>query len=540
MARYILSGMLGHKPVRFELKPGRQVLGRSSACDIVLQDPAVSKEHAEIDVSGQVITLRDLGSRNGTFINETQLSGEAVVGSGDSIRLGHMVLRVKDQEHSTITRLAPESSTASAMSTSIEEVKTMVGVDKGTTLVGAIHEAGQLLSRRLKVEELHETLLDILSRFIKADRFLIIRVEGEQQEPQVVASRVAGIDTDEPLRISRTILREVLDTRRSFLTKNALDDARIKAQESIISSGVHSAMAAPLFDNDRILGVVYLDSRSPLVSYGTEELQLLTLLSNMMAVKITNSRLEEAEQERERLVQELNLATRIQKNLLPRNIPDVPGYDIFAFQAPCYEVGGDLYDVRRGPDGRLWLVLGDVTGKGMGAALLMANAMAGLQILEESVGEPLELVRRFHNHLARQVEPGQFITLFAGLLDPESGDLSYVNAGHNPPVMQCAKNQGELPSTGIPIALLPEYTWQDAACTMQPGGTLIIYSDGVTETMAGDIQYDEGRWQEFLERIDGWSSEEIGRKLVEDIHQFRGSTPVADDLTLLIVRRLAS
>lgn len=538
MARFILSGMLGQRPMRFELKAGRQVLGRSSACDVVVPDPAVSKEHAEIEVAGTAITVRDLQSRNGTFINEVPVQGEQVLAVGDALRLGHLVLRVKDQEHSTITRLAPEQSTASSLSTSIEEARTMAGVDRAGALVGAVHEAGQLLSRRMRNEELYETLLEILSRFIRADRVLIIAGDNVETEPQVIASRMGGADLDEPLRISRTMMREVVDKKRSFLTKDAASDARFSAQESIIASGVHSAMAAPLFDNDRILGVVYLDSRSPFVAYGSDELQLLTLLANMMAVKITNSRLEQAEADRERLVQELQLATRIQKNLLPQTLPHPSGYDIFAFQAPCYEVGGDLYDVRLAKDGRVWLVLGDVTGKGMGAALLMANAMAGLQILEEELREPLELVDRFHRHLKRQVDPGQFITLFAGLLDPGTGRIDYVNAGHNPPVILKEGSHRCLDSTGIPVALLPDYTWTAATCMLEAGESLVVYSDGLTETMAGDVQYDEGRWQEFLARSAGLPSREFGEKLVADVNAFRGSEPVADDLTLLVVRRL--
>jgi serine phosphatase RsbU (regulator of sigma subunit) len=538
MARYILSGMMGQKPLRYELKPGVQTLGRSSACEIVLPDPAVSKQHAEIEMSGSAIVVRDLGSRNGTYVNDEQVAGSQVVTSKDTIRLGHLVLRVKDQEYSTVTKLSPESTTSESISTSIDEARTMVGEGRSDGLIGAVHEAGQLLSRRMEIGRLSETLIDLLERFVHADRILLIDGELVDGAPRVLASRVKGADPDEPLRMSRTMLSEVLEKKRSFLTKDATADDRFSAHESIISSGVHAAMAAPLFDNDRILGVVYVDSRNPLISYGSEELRLLTLLANMMAVKISNSRLEAAEQERERLQREIEFASRIQRNLLPQTLPDIEGYDIFAFQAPCHEVGGDLYDLKATRDGMLWLALGDVTGKGMGAALLMANAMAGLQILEEDIADPVPLVERLHKHVSRHVETGQFVTLFAGMLDPRTGTIRYVNAGHNPPVVVGNGGIRELESTGIPVALLPDHTWTEAVLSLDRGETLIVFSDGVTETTHESLQYDEGRWQKFLEEAGGVGSKELGKRLLADIEDFRGDDPIADDLTLLIIKRI--
>jgi len=542
MARFILSGMLGQKPLRYELKQGSQTVGRSSNCEIVLPDPAVSKQHAEIELEGTTLIVRDLGSRNGTFVNEKMVVGDYVLSPRDNLRVGHLVLRVKDQEYSTITKLSPESTTTSSISTSIDEAKSMVGATAkgGESLIGAVHEFGQLLSRHMSVDQLYETQIDLLSKFIRADRIMLIDPDVKGDDPIVLASRVIGQSPDTPIRISRTMLNEVLEHRRSFLTKDASIDDRFRAQESIISSGVHSAMAAPLFDNDNILGVVYLDSRSPIVSYGTEELQLLTLLANMIAVKITNTRLEEAEEQRKALMKELELATRIQRNLLPRGVPDIPGYQIFAYQATCDEVGGDLYDFRTCADGRWWMTLGDVTGHGIGAALLMATTMAGLQILCESTVDPVVLVDRLHRHVTRHVESGQYVTMFLALLDPGTGEIHYVNAGHPPPVILRSSDHGELKSTGIPVAMLPDFTWTQGSYTLQPGETVIVYSDGVTEAPGprDGLQYDDGRWQEFLSEAKDKSAEALGQDLLEDIRLFQAGRAADDDLTLLIFKRV--
>jgi serine phosphatase RsbU (regulator of sigma subunit) len=467
--------------------------------------------------------------------------GDYVLSARDNLRIGHLVLRVKDQEYSTITKLSPESTTTSSISTSIDEAKSMAGTtSKGESLIGAVHEFGQLLSRHMTVDQLYETQIDLLSKFIRADRIMLIDPDVKGDDPVVLASRVTGSSSELPIRISRTMLNEVLEHRRSFLTKDATADDRFRAQESIISYGVHSAMASPLFDNDNILGVVYLDSRSPLVSYGTEELQLLTLLANMMAVKITNTRLEEAEEQRKALMKELELATKIQRNLLPRGVPELPGYEVFAYQATCDEVGGDLYDYRPSADGRLWLTLGDVTGHGIGAALLMATTMAGLQLLCEDLSDPVSLADRLHRHVSRHVDTGQFVTMFLALLDPESGVIRFVNAGHPPAVVLRPDGQHELTSTGIPVAMLPDIKWTEGSYTIQPGETLVIFSDGVTEAPGprDGLQYDDGRWQEFLMDAGGKSAEALGQDLLEDIRMFQSGRAADDDLTLLILRRV--
>jgi serine phosphatase RsbU (regulator of sigma subunit) len=297
-------------------------------------------------------------------------------------------------------------------------------------------------------------------------------------------------------------------------------------------------MGAPLFDNDRILGAIYVDSRAVAVTYTAEDLNLLTLLANMTAVKATQSRLEKEEVALTLLRQEMALAARIQRNLLPKDLPAPPGYAVFAHQSPCQDVGGDLYEVRILADGRVWIALGDVTGHGVGAALLMSSAMAGIRILADDCERPADLVRRLEEHLGRQVEMGQFVTLFAGLLDPASGRLEYVNAGHVPPLLFQNGERIPLPATGLPVALLPGGVEREVAdCVLEPGSALLVISDGVSEFMRGDLQYDEGRFQAFLEAVTCREAETLGRALLADVEDWSGGAPAADDVTLLVVSR---
>jgi sigma-B regulation protein RsbU (phosphoserine phosphatase) len=201
-------------------------------------------------------------------------------------------------------------------------------------------------------------------------------------------------------------------------------------------------------------------------------------------------------------------------------------------------VGGDLYDVRPTKDGELWLLLGDVSGHGVAAALLMANVMAGLYILAEGCQEPLQLVSRLEGYLLQHVELGRFVTLFAGLLDPRTGRMRFVNAGQNPPLVITAQGRSTLPTTGPPVVILPGVQRRTTEeCQLEPGTLLLLASDGVTEFTRDGVQYDEGRFQEFLDRLGPAGAETAGRALLEDVSEWSGGIPASDDLTVLMLKR---
>ena len=537
MPQFILRGRKGDQPLRHDLHSGTQVLGRDSLCDLRLDDHAVSRRHAEIVVDEESVLVRDLGSLNGTFVNGEQLTGEIQLKPGDKLRIGHADMTLSTKEPTRFGHFAPEG-TMATFTTSVREIREQAESSRSSKLLAALHDAGQMLSRSLELEDLYEHMLDLLSRFIRADRILILSPEIREGLPEPLAARLTKTVGDEPLRMSRTILRQIMEDGRAFITADAATDPMLAATKSLVGTGIHAAMGAPLFDNDKILGAVYVDSKVAGLTYDEENLRLLTLLANMIAVKITNSRLEEAEREQERIRQEIALASRIQRKLLPQSVPAIARYEVFAHQTPCYEVGGDLYDVRVRPDGKVWLVLGDVSGKGVGASLLMAHVMASLRVLEDECTDPLELVTRVEGYLEQHVEPEQFVTLFAALLDPESGKLVYVNAGHNPPLVLCGTTTKTLDATGLAVAMLPGMVRETMDCTMEGTGTLLIFSDGVVETEneAGEY-YGEGPMQKLLEHAGTLDAETLGRRLVEEVEAFRGDQGPSDDLTLLILRR---
>lgn len=536
MTRFYLTGQEKGESLRFDLRDGVQVLGRSSECDIPIPGSSVSKRHAKIEIIGDRVLVSDQGSKNGTLVNGQAVSDQTPIHHGDQLTIGHLSFHLQDTLSSESAQLVTDGEVRTPFTTSFVETWNAMEKGKPRRVLEAVHEAGQLLAERLEVHDLYERMLELVSRFIRADRLLVLSPDESAEGPAVLAYRGGAPTANHPLRMSKTLAREVLVEGRSLLTEDASADDRFAGTESIMITGIHSAMAAPLFDNGEILGMMYADSLSRAVVYTQEDLRLLTLLANMTAVKVRNNRLMEIERENERRKRELDVAARIQQNLLPREIPNPPGYEIFGHQTPCHEVGGDLYDVRPLSDGRIWLALGDVTGKGVGAAMLMSNVMAALRILEDETDNPLSLAKRLEDRLSQIVEVGQFVTFFVAILEPATGKLAYVNAGHNPPMILGASGVRELESTGAPLTLVPDFVSTAAEAAIDTGETLLIFSDGLSETTTNDVQYDEARLDTVLrEPVSG--AEQLGERLLEDVEAFRGDAPPLDDLTLLIVRR---
>ena len=374
-----------------------------------------------------------------------------------------------------------------------------------------------------------------------ASRFVMLLREKPGAEPTPIASRRAGgrpVNPNEPLALSQTIMRTVLEENTAVITGDALNDPRFMGQNSIIAQAIHSAMAVPLFDNERVLGVLYVDSSDPRVLYGQEQLELLTLLGNMAAVKITNARLIEADAARQRLAQELATATRIQEALLPPAPTDVAGWTMHARIETCYEVGGDLYDFYQREDGILVIMQGDVSGKGMGAALLMSSILSTARVLYDVCDDPLSLIRRLNSVTYRSTDAGSFVTMFVGYLDAATGRLRYVNAGHPEPHLASGGALRTLEATGIPVGMMSDFPWTMGETTLGPGELMAVFSDGIPEAQCGPDFFDFERIAEAMKALA--DEPDLGRVadgFIERIDTFAAGEHRADDVTLMLVRR---
>jgi serine phosphatase RsbU (regulator of sigma subunit) len=341
--------------------------------------------------------------------------------------------------------------------------------------------------------------------------------------------------------LSRTIMKQVMDERVAVLTQDVGSDDRFRAQMSLVAAAVHSAMAVPLYDNETVLGVLYVDSQVPTIEFGEEQLEILTLLANMAAVKITNARLLEAEQARARLAQELTTATRIQQGLLPVTPPRVPGYALDGFLETCYEVGGDLYDFRVRADGKLVFLVGDVSGKGMGAALLMSSFLSSARVLYETCSDLAEFARRLNDVMFRSSDQSRFVTAFIGCLDPATGHVEYVNGGHNAPLLVHGGEIREIEATGMPFGILEHAPYASGQFDLPSGSLLAVFSDGIPEAQHGEAFFEDARLQALLKDPAAPADvTALRERIVGDVLAFVGESPRSDDITLLLLRREAT
>jgi len=400
--------------------------------------------------------------------------------------------------------------------------------------------ASHLLIHR-PLEELFDVVLDLLFEAVPAERAAILLLDGEQG----LVIKASRSRSGQPIvRVSRSIARRVVDKRESLLIPNIFEDATLRAQDSIMSSGIRAAMCAPLWytamagsDEDAVIGLIYLDTVER-ESFGEDDLRIVTAIANVAASKIENVRLIEESLEKRRLEEDVRVAAEIQRGLLPRKAPQLPGYDLCGSNRPCHTVGGDYYDFTY-EGGRLRLALGDVSGKGIGAALLMTVLRAAVRA-HWAEASPAEAVARINRTVCQNVPENKYITFCMGELDPESGRLTYVNAGHNPPMLQRADGSLEtLKTGGMVLGLFTDVPYEEASVEMRPGDALIVYSDGITETFdAKGNEFGEEGLAEVVLRCRQLGAEALEGEILRDIDVFSKGAKATDDRTLIVLRRL--
>jgi serine phosphatase RsbU (regulator of sigma subunit) len=538
-----LSGTIADEFKVWPLDAPAMTVGRSSRNVIQIADATVSKEHAEIIRRGEHFYLRDLGSRNGTRVNGAEAAEPREIVAGDAVEIGHVMCRVTREAPTQRVRLSEATVISSSVRVRADQVlerRSRAPGESSGKLVHLLAEAGHLLVLPRPLKETCDQILTIVERAIPANRFILLLQESPEAEPVQIAARVHGAGANQPLALSRSILSTVMQENTSVLTGDAASDPRFQGQHSIVAQAVRSAMAVPLFDNQRVLGILYVDSQNVAHSFDEEQLELLTLLANMAAVKITNARLLEAEAASARLAQELATATQIQMGLLPLTMPKVEGYEIDGYLQTCYEVGGDLYDFRFRSDGHLMFLIGDVSGKGMGAALLMSSFLSSARVLYDTCTDPGEFASRLSRVMCQQTDPGHFITGIVGCLHPASGKIDYVNAGHLPVCIVKDGQVREHPSTGIPFGIVEDFPYRTETLQLEPGELLALFSDGIPEAQHGEAFFDEARTYAALSAASRRSTLEQARTgMIQAVEAFVAGSPRADDITLIMIRRHA-
>ena len=534
-----LSGNVGDRFAVWRLDGQHLRIGRASRNEISIADPTVSKEHAEITIRDGRPFVRDLGSRNGTRVNGIEAREPLAISAGDRLEVGHVLLAVTREEPSRPVRFSDATVLGSSMRLRADQLLERRSTEAGhaSALVHLLAQAGQLLVLPRPLRETCDQILELAERAVPASRYVLL-LRREDGDPIQMAGRFAKGGADRPLALSRSIVRAVFDECTSVLTGDAAEDPRFKAQESIVMQAVRSAMAVPLFDNTNVLGLLYVDSQDPRIVFREEQLEVLTLLANMAAVKITNARLLEAEQVRARMAHDLSTAAGIQRGLLQTRFPAVPGYALDAHLETCFEVGGDLFDFKVRADGSLQFVIADVSGKGMTAALVMSSFLAATRVLYDSCEDPGMLASRLGTILFETTDSSRFVTGIVGCLDPATGRVRYVNAGHPAAYITGGAGIRELPSNGVPFGVLPAFAYPTATADLARGEVLALFSDGIPEAQKGDDFFEEDRLRTALTELAPLPAiADMRSGLLERVDRFLSGAPRTDDITLMLIRR---
>lgn len=543
-----LFSLEGNKLYEWTLQKGKYIIGRSSECNLVINDSTVSRKHAQIEIEDEVtINLTDLGSHNGTAVNDQRITDTVNLQPNDIISFGQVEFKItlsdsREISQSYVSVNDFEHNLTSATLLPIKEALQPLPakVIDNPQVFQALSEMGKMLILPSSGEEMFDKALQLLQEIIPTERVALLLSTQENQELYLANCRLSGKQASGSFTISRTIVRELLNQKNAILISDPGADARFAQQKSIVSSRIRSAMAVPLFDEGKVLGILYADTTNPSHRYTEDFLRITATFGNILAAKIANQNLLKEREIKQILEAELKVASQIQSQLLPTKLVPIDGYSVSAFQAQCRAVGGDLYDVAELKDGRKLFLLADVSGKGMGAALLMSNVLAAFRILYgEEYLDLLEIISRVSKQLVHSSRPEDFATLFICNLCPKTHTLRYINAGHNPPIMVRSDGRVEyLQPSGIPIGAFDIFDWKEETLELGVGDFLFMFTDGVTEANNTDGEmYEDHRLKRFLLNSRNQSPEELTESVLNDIHDFIGDAPQSDDITMLILRR---
>jgi phosphoserine phosphatase RsbU/P len=549
----------------YQLDKDRVLLGRNSNCDIVFpaNDFAISREHACIVRQQDKYFIEDMGSRNGTFVNNTQIQSRLELKDSDKIRICDFLYSFHDTRAAVRnTPLPPDSEGKGEPADDLESITFEASLSSTNSHVlleaqpaekiRALIDITNNLSNTLELDSLLPKIVDSLFQLFKqADRgFIILREEAVEREktverliPKVIKTRRPQNET--ATSYSRSIVRECLKTVQAFLSDDAAQDQRWNMSQSIADFRIRSVMCAPLWTQDnKAFGVIQLDTQDRGKKFTQEDLGLLMAVAKQASVAMENAHLHAELLNRERLRRDMELAQQVQMSFLPRELPVVAGYDFYAYYEPAQEVGGDYYGFIPMPASRLALLLGDVAGKGIPAALLMAKLSSDARFSLMSESKPGRAISVLNDLLYQNTsQMDRFVTLAAALLDTKTHMVTFVNAGHpSPLLLRHATGTLERVTSrdfiGLPLGVMEGFPYEVREVQLEPGDSVLIFSDGVTEAMdkQNNLLNDKAFETAVQEGVRG--AKPLGERVVKLVKQHAAGRSQSDDITLVSFGRL--
>lgn len=511
------------------------MIGRDErVCSIHLSHPCVSRRHARVVTGDQGLALTDEESKSGTFLNGVRLKPHAAhsLRHRDRIEICGYAFVYYD-EASGSARGVSDEDTGSPEPETPDLTSVLDGSTTSWLMRTDVHSQPKLLAlmqltkelrKRVTLAGLLPSVLDgLLTLHARADRAAIMLCETGPSRPATMRVRQRGSERTGEAALAGRLMRDVIATGRVMMSDQAL----------IIS--------APLLDLDgKPLGAIQLDALDSRQEFNREDMELLATVAFQVSFVVENAMLHEAALRERSLETELKLAQEIQVELLPSEPPQIDGYEFFDYYAPAKFVGGDYYDYLPLEGNRLALVVGDVSGKGVPAALLMVKVASELEASLATELDPVAVLSKVNRRFTRRNPDGAFVTMVLAILDLSDHQMSLVNAGHLRPLLRRPDGSVvEIGDTeaGLPLGVLPSLTYEPTRLEINVGDALVLISDGITEAQsAGGQQYGQQRLLAQLAASCGKAAD-LGRRIIDDVDRFVGSHPQSDDRCLLCVKR---
>ena len=544
---------------RYPLENSQYVMGRHPDCDIVLESGSVSRQHARVSKSGTSFILEDLKSRNGTFVNGRLINEPTKLLEGDTLRICDIELNFHEEsEESALTaNPSPEGSALGIMivddgengsaNRSVTAKLDVRGSQYGLQLsaspeakLSAILEIMKNLGRAVALDDVLPKVLDTLfTIFIQADRGFIILNDAEGQlKPRWVKTRRP--DQEEMVRVSRTVLREVMQTREAIISLDAGSDARFELSQSIADFRIRSMIVAPLLNSEgEPIGAIQIDTVQQKGGFESKDLEILVGVANQAGIAIENAQLHEQMVLQRLVEQDLELASQVQKAFLPREAPKVPGYSFFQYYNPAQQIGGDYFDYIELDNNRIAIVIADVVGHGVAAAMFMAKLSAEARFAFATINDPRLALASLNDRItALGVE--KFITMAVIVLDYVAHKANIVIAGHMPPIMLMQDKSIEEPGSdvgGPPLGIMSDIPFDTFEVAIQPGESLTLYTDGIFEAPnAEGAQFSIERVRQQVAACAG-DIQKAGSEIIDHVTKHIVGCDQEDDMCLVIVGR---
>jgi serine phosphatase RsbU (regulator of sigma subunit) len=522
-------------PLKLDVEGPLITLGRATECTIPIKDRYLSRRHAEIAFDDGKWIVRDCGSVNGTSLNGARLNGSLPLRPGDRITLGDTEVVFESDELSSHSKLIALDTDSHAKNLAIS-LNEAVDATTRTNVLSLL--ALQFIEDR-SMEELFDFILDCVSGLLQPSRVALALLGTDGTSFKDVRLRRSDASDSVDLYISKTLLGEVVDERKVISFVDTSQDEKLARAESIVAQNIRSAVCAPLLVGDDVLGVLYLDFLAQRGAVTHEDVHLIAQIARFAAVKLETTRLREEAMAKAKLDEELRTAYVIQSRLLPAQLPAVDGYAFAGTNKPCRTVSGDYYDVVLRPDGRMYFIMADVSGKGITAALVMASVATAFSIFTRSDLSPADLVRELNMTLAPKTAPTKFVTMVVGLLEPATGTVEFANAGHVFPLVISRRGVEQLSTTDMVVGLFAQAKYRNQSITLEAGDSLVLFTDGVTEAEnAAEEQLGLEPVATLVSTLHGTPAPRILEMIESHVNTFAGNAPAADDVTMMALTRV--